>query len=584
MTTTAATDSSPRRALLRRSALPLVCAAIALTVLGPLLGRGFVLNYDMVFAPRQALVPDALGLGSALPRSVPADAVVSFATAVLPGDLVQKLVLLLALFLGPLGAGRLVPTTSVAVRVVAATTYGWSAYVAERLFMGHWPYLVSYACLPWIAAAAFAVRRGEAKSLPKLVLACAPAVLAPGGGIIAAVAALAYAGRRKALVTGAVAVVLNAPWWVPSVLHGGAALSPAAGVGAFAARAESWGSAVTSVLGLGGIWNAEVTPDSRASPITPVLILLGVVLAVLGLRVLALRWGAAPARALTLLGAFGVLLASAGSVPGGGDVLGRLVSHVPGAGLLRDAQKWAAWWALPLALGIALAVEAGARHLRGRAGRGALLAAAALLPVVAMPDLALAGFGRLDTVDYPRDWAEVRAVVAGSDQPGDVLALPLSAFRRFGWNAGRTQLDPAPRVLDRPTLIDDTVYVGGTPIAGEDSRMVGVRAALARGGDLGALGIGWVLVEHGTPGLVDQRTLAPLSEVWRGPWLTLYRVPGAVDVDRGGPPVAPVLVGDFAALTIVTLSLLWLALPAGRLSGHTWRDRRVRPQDEVVEE
>ncbi|MCS7477792.1 hypothetical protein ACFFQW_14860 [Umezawaea endophytica] len=544
-----------------RLVLPAVSAALALLVLTPLLGRGFVLNYDMVFTPDQPLLPDGLGLGSALPRSVPADAVMSFATALLPGDVVQKVVLLAALFAGPLGAGRLVPTDSVAIRVVAAVWYGWSPYVAERLFMGHWPYLVAYACLPWIAAAGLAVRRGEHGALPKLVLACVPAVLTPTGGILAAVLAVVCSGRRALRVTVPVVVLLNLPWFLPSVLRPDGSLSSPDGVGAFAARVEGWGSPVTSVLGLGGIWNAEVVPGSRAMPLVPVLTLLSVAVALVGLRSLAPRWGVAPARSFVLLGAVGVAVAVFGTLPGGGDVLAWAVSHVPGAGLLRDSQKWVAWWALPLALGVALGVEAAGKHL---ANRAALVSLAALLPLVTMPDLAWGGLGRLEVVDYPADWSAVRAVLEADDRPGDVLSLPMSAFRRFAWNGDRTQLDPAPRFLPRTVVIDDVVHVGGEPVSGEDGRAAAIRGALARNDDLGAVGIGWVLVEHGTPGAVDPRVLDGLQEVWSGPWLTLYRVPGVIAPPPPGAPAPPVLAGDLAALALVASGLLWLLLPAGR--------------------
>jgi hypothetical protein len=188
-----------------------ISAALALAVLAPLLSRGFVLTYDMVFAPTQSLLADGIGVGSTLPRSVPADALVALATQVLAGDIVQKILLFLALFGGALGAGRLVPTTSMATRVVATVAYGWSAYLAERLLMGHWPYLLAYACLPWITMAALALRRGASGSLPKLVLACVPACITPTGGIIAAGAALAGGGWRQAARTAPVVVVLNAP-------------------------------------------------------------------------------------------------------------------------------------------------------------------------------------------------------------------------------------------------------------------------------------------------------------------------------------------------------------------------------------
>jgi hypothetical protein len=556
-----------------RLVLPAVSAVLALLVLTPLLGRGFVLNYDMVFAPDQSLVPDSLGLGSALPRSVPADAVMSFATALLPGDVVQKVVLLLALFAGPLGAGRLVPTDSVAIRVVAAVWYGWSAYPAERLFMGHWPYVVTYACLPWIAAAGLAVRRGEPKALSKLILACAPAVLTPTGGIIATVLAVVCAGRRTLAVTLPVLVLLNAPWWLPSVLHPGGSLSTPDGVGAFTARAESWGSPVTSVLGLGGIWNSEVTPGSRAMPLMPLIILLSVAVALAGLRSLAPRWGVAPARSFVILGAFGVVIAVLGTLPGGDGVLGWAVSHVPGAGLLRDSQKWAAWWALPLALGFAMGVEAAGRYLTNRA---ALVSLAVLLPIITMPDFAWAGFGRMEVVAYPADWGAVRTVLASDDRAGDVLALPMSAFRQFSWNGDRTQLDPAPRVLPRTVVIDDVVYVGGRPVSGEDSRVAAIRQAVARHDDLGTFGIGWVLMEHGTPGSVDPSVLSGLQEVWSGPWLTLYRVPGTIAPPPAGAPRLPVVAGDVCALAIVASSLLWLLLPAGRFK----RSSRSRTVEE----
>jgi hypothetical protein len=512
-----------------RLVLPAVSAAISLLVLTPLLGHGFVLSYDMVFAPDQSLVPDSLGLGSALPRSVPADAVMAFATALLPGDIVQKLVLLLALFFAPLGAGRLVPTDSTAIRVVAAVSYGWSAYLTERLFMGHWPYLVAYACLPWIAAAGLAVRRGESKAVAKLILACLPAVITPTGGILAAVLAVVCAGRRAVPI----AIVLNAPWWVPSVFHPGGSLSTPDGVAAFTARAEN-----TLVFVAVALW---------------------------GLRLLAARWGAKPARALLLLGAAAVVIACLGTLPGGDDVLRWTVQHVPGAGLLRDSQKWVAWWALPSALGFALGVEAAGKYLTNRAG---LVAVAVLLPLVTMPDFAWAGFGRLRTVDYPSDWAAVRAVLASSEEPGDVLALPMSAFRRFAWNGDRTQFDPAPRYLPRSTVTDDVVYVGGRLIAGEDDRVAAVRQALAAKQDLGGLGIGWVLVEHGTPGAIDPTVLSGLRETWSGPWLTLYRVPGAIGPPTAGAPFGVVLAADLVALAVGASGLLWLLLPAGRFGRH----------------
>ncbi|SMD21663.1 hypothetical protein SAMN05661093_06946 [Kibdelosporangium aridum] len=545
----------------RRFVVPGVSAVLALIVLGPVLGTGFTLNYDMVFTPRQPLVPDSLGLGTSVARSVPADAVVALLTSIVPGDLVQKAVLFLILFMACWGAGRLVPTESVAIRVVAAVWYGWSAYLAERLLMGHWALLVAYACLPWIASAALAMRRNEPRAFAKVIVACAPACITPTGGLLAVVLAIVCSGKQALVITIPTGVLLNLPWIVPSVLRPGGTLSSPDGVAAFAARAENWATPVVSVLGTGGIWNAEVTPASRAMPVIPILVLFSLVVAFIGLRSLAARWGLAPALSLVLLGVAGVVLAVFTTLPGGEDAMRWAVTHVPGAGLLRDSQKWVAWWALPLAIGFALGVQAASKYLSNRVG---LITVATILPILAMPDLAWGGFKQLEAVRYPVDWITVSDIIADDPQSGDVLTLPMASFRRYPWNENRTQLDPAPRILPRTTVIDDVVVVDGRPITGEDPRVNEIRQTLEDNGNLGVHGIGWVLVEHRTPGRVEQATLDRLKHEWSGPWLSLYRVPGMIARPPAGPPSLPVLAADSVVLTVILGALLWLVLPAGR--------------------
>jgi hypothetical protein len=153
----------------------------------------------------------------------------------------------------------------------------------------------------------------------------------------------------------------------------------------------------------------------------------------------------------------------------------------------------------------------------------------------------------------------VRDILEHDPRPGDVLTAPFGAFRRFGWNGDRTQLDPAPRFLPRATVVDDTLYVGGRPVAGEDPRAAAVRA----GRPPAELGIGWVLVEHGTPGRAGTDGLTP---VYTGEWLDLYRVRGAVAAAPDGPPRAPVVTAIAVSGGLILICLLWLALPVGRVT------------------
>ena len=69
-------------------------AVLALLVCAPLLRPGYVLTYDMVWVPH--LDVDRLepwGLGSALPRAVPSDAVLAIVGSVIPQAVLQRLVL-----------------------------------------------------------------------------------------------------------------------------------------------------------------------------------------------------------------------------------------------------------------------------------------------------------------------------------------------------------------------------------------------------------------------------------------------------------------------------------------------------------
>ena len=93
-------------------ALPHVWSVLLpVVLLGPALGAGYVLTYDMVFVPDMAMRSDFLGAGGGLPRAVPSDAVVALLDNVVPGMVLQHVLLLGALVLLAQGMLRLVGTS-----------------------------------------------------------------------------------------------------------------------------------------------------------------------------------------------------------------------------------------------------------------------------------------------------------------------------------------------------------------------------------------------------------------------------------------------------------------------------------------
>lgn len=490
---------------------------VAVVVLGPALGAGYVLHADEVFVPQQDLLPWMLGVGAGLPRAVPQDAVVAILSGPLPGWLLEKTALMAALVLLAVGTGRLVRSRGTGAAVVAAMVAVWSAYVAERLLLGHWSLLLAVAALPWAMAAARSLRSGERGGLARWLLWLGLASLTPSGGLLvlaATLPAVVWRGGRAArgtrVVAAALGVALQLPWLVPTLMHPAPATG-ATGADVFAARSEGPFGLLLTVLTTGGAWNAGSVPGTRTTwwGIVIGLVVLG--LAAFGARDVVRVLGRSVALPLAVLAAAGIAWCLLGGWTGTTPVAAWVVETLPGGGLLRDAHKWLAPWALLVAVaaGLGAVRAAGAVLSRSsdRAAGAALLVGAALLPVMAMPDLAWGALGRLVTTQYPSDLDAIRAELSVAPD-GDVVSLPWQTFRAFPWNdGGRVSLDPVPRAMPHTVLSSGSLPVlrGGTVVTlpGDDPRAAEVEAALAAQEPLGPvlsrLGVSYAVVASDLP-------------------------------------------------------------------------------------
>lgn len=498
-------------------------ALLALLVGLPWFRPGYVLSYDMVWVPRLALDrSDLWGLGSALPRAVPSDALVAVLGAGLDAQLVQRLVLLGALVLAGVGGARLVPGLGTAGRLAAATLAVWNPYVLERLAIGQWPMLLGYAGVLWLLAEG---RRDDPR--PRVVvLALAGTALTPAGGLMGLAAGLLAGRRLGAARVVLLAAVLNAPWVVASVLRGGVDADPL-GVAAFALRAEGSLGHVGTALSLGGIWNADVVPDGRGTGLSLVLTAVLWAVALVGLATLARR----DRTTLAVLGptaVVGLAVALAGwAAP---DALEELVGRFGAAALLRDGSRYLALVAPLLVAGFAVGTDVAVVAAARRRLAAVPAVVGVLLPLALLPALANGIGGRLEPVRYPAAWETARDLVARSDARGDLLVLPFTAYRAPAWNDGRPVLDPAGRYFDRTTVTDDRLVVRGRTVAGEDPRAAQVRRAL-RSRDvpraLARLGIGLVVLDTTAPD-ADRaaRQVRGLTRVG-GTDLRVLAVPGA---------------------------------------------------------
>ena len=526
-------------------ARPGATAATALTglclgvlALGPALGPGYLLAYDMVFVPAPRFSGTMFGLTGTLPRAVPSDAVTTALAQVLPADLVQKCLLLAIFALACAGAARLLAGEPWPARLAAGVLYTWNPYVAERLLIGQWALLLGYAGLPWVLGAACRpVGDSWWRWSGRLGLALLPAAV--GGfaamgvsALVAVPAAALQPGSSRHRVRGVatalgVLILLSLPWLVPSLTRTVRA-SPA-GAALFAARADTPFGAVGSVLLLGGQWNAQTVPAGYGGAIAGFWLCL-VLIALAGFVLLGRgRWPGAGLSAVA-----GLVIALLGVSGPGQHLLRVLISAWGGFAVLRDGQQFAAPLALAEAVGLGLAAGWLLRAARPsavlREGTTVVAAALVVAPLAFLPGLAWGAAGRLRPVQYPASWLAARRLVDADPAPGSVLLLPWAAYRRPHWNHGEAVLDPWPRLLTRTVIWNDGVQVGSVALPPEDPSAIALTAWVSSGrpltARLGASGVRYVIDDGGAVSPAARaRLLSGCTVVYTAPGLVVYRVP-----------------------------------------------------------
>jgi hypothetical protein len=543
---------------------------LALLVVAPLLRPGYLLLRDAVSTPRSYLSDTALGLTSA-PRATPQDFAVALASHLVDGGIVVKVLLVLGLWLAGWGAARLVatalPSAGVGGQFVAITLAIWNPYVAERLLQGHWSLLVGYGCLPWVATTMLTMRSADDTGwlgFFGLAFWIALAGLTPTGLMLAAVVALVCVAvpiegpggpRPRWLCAAATlggALVAALPWLTAALVGSSLTAHTAAnalGVTAFAPRAEPGLGTLASLASLGGIWNGEAVPSSRATlfAVSSAAVLLGVV--VTGLPAIARRPAVVP---LLALAAVSVVLPAALATGPGLHVLSALVDAAPGFGVLRDGQKWVALAVSGYALAGAGAVVTLRRWLGPMRPLGPTVAAlvCCLALILALPDLAWGVWGKVQPVHYPPGWAAVAAAINAN--PGPVAVLPAGTMRQFSWSG--PVLDPLPRWVRADVLTTGDLAISGLTVPGEGKHARAVQDLLLAGSDpsvLAPAGVAWLVVESDTPGDLGMaaRTLDGLTPTYRDHEFALYRIGG----ESAGTPPARVR-------ATVIAHLAWLAM------------------------
>lgn len=474
-----------------RAVLPLWVLLVSVATLWPFWLAFATPSSGYAFMVRDMMVPARMplndlneGLSSSAPRAVPQDTLLSVFLPPLSTVWIVAAMVLFCAMAGMIYTAWWVRRTvgaSLPVQMVASLLLVWNPFTIERMLQGQWSIVVAMWLLPAIAYTSTYKRCGP------MLFFLGIAAFTPTGWIFGGIIALVCA--RSWLFAGVVAgaqLFLAAPWLLVTVFNGSDVSADSSSAAAFAARAESGVGTLGALMGLGGIWNSEAVPDSRTGWSAAIGVLL-CALMVMG------AWGAREIIrrhcGVLVVAALAIVVPFLLSTSAGVSVMGLLMDSVPGAGLLRDSQKFVAL-AIP---GMTLLLARAVQMIAGRLGTGRWLVSVAVGILIALTVPALpAEMSPLKAQRLAPEWTQIVNAVS---QPthSSTLLLPPGNYRV---QDGLPVVDPALKLLpgnpiDPGFLIVDDKLVDGNPTA------IALLQDTMNGEDhLAENSVGWVLVDR----------------------------------------------------------------------------------------
>lgn len=461
-----------------------VYAGLSLIVLFPLLAPGYILTLDLVFTPHIQWPHD-------LTSTFPVRVIVWGLGQLLPGDVIEKLVLFVILFCSGISTHMLV--ISFKRTIYADTTWQLGAFVAgvfyminpftySRFMAGQWMVLLGYALFPFFIRMLLELMEKPSMKKALMLGVMAAVVMAASihfSGMIAVTAVVAWlliAGKRRAAiryyaVSLATTIVLTCYWWIPALVGKsdlGVAVAGFNDVHFDAFRTTSHGAfgAIGEVLRLQGFW-----VEARGFYLLPQdwvpawgLLFMGFwALVVVG----AVKfWRIAPllVRLCVICIVIGVILAATPLIQWSSQ-------YVPFAAGYREPHKFAALVALGYAVLAAFGAMVVAQKTKKQRQRTAVWGVLIVLPIILTPTMLWGFGGQLQPRHYPIEWYEANELlkreVAGSEK---VLVLPWHQYSEYRFTQ-RIIANPAEVFFEVPTVVsDDPEFKQVSPTTPNDAK------------------------------------------------------------------------------------------------------------------
>ncbi len=454
---------------------------LAIVVMGPMLLRGYVLTFDMVFTPK---LPAPMEVSN----TYLFEWLLHTLNFVISGEVIEKVVIFVILLLCGIGMHRLVTAKAEAPRYFAGIFYTINPFTYERWMAGHYLLLAGYALLPFLVRAlADLYTRPNLKGARRVMLwysaialvSVHMLVLAALVGIIMfAVYLLAQSPKQRYyrhmwMTAGGVVlgVVLINSYWLIGMVSGHSPISRTIGnigstdINAFTTASNTHAGLFFNVASLYGFWLERFQRYAMPNHILFVWFGGFALLCILIAFGLWRQWQRRSLLALSLglAGIIGLVLALGVHAPLSGPLTGWIITHVPLMRGFREPQKFSALLVLAYAYFAAWGLDYILKRLPARAeGRIEFTRdAALLLPVLYVATMPFGFAKQLKPVHYPASWYGFNRQLQQHPAKGKILFLPWHEYMSFDFSP-RIIANPAPDFFTAPVIAGTNAQFGGS--------------------------------------------------------------------------------------------------------------------------
>lgn len=417
----------------------IIFALLPLAILAPILGRGYILQYDMVFTPHVNLSLEALRSGNMLHQAIPVTIILKLISYILPMDIVQKIILYAIFFLSAYSIYICLDLKSKTAKVVAGIFYSINPFTYDRLMAGHWLFLLAYALTPFVLLSFYKLFTNPNKKnlIIATLLWSSISLISPHHLFIFAILFLCmcifFIRTKKTAIFGLITilgVIILSLWWIlPLLLTNN--FTHSFGLDqfyAFATKGDIQQGIWFNMLSLQGLWYTNWISIKELITFWPLIVILWLIPVFIGIGCIRAYNSTVIKLALSLLlASFIALFIAAGPSPEVSSINSWLYVHIPGISGMRESQKLLSILALMYAFFIAYGINYFIDKKQTILATIDIVLSIATIITMTLP-IFWSAHNQLQLVQYPKSWEQFYEYISKEENNAKIIILPWNLY------------------------------------------------------------------------------------------------------------------------------------------------------------